>query len=161
MFTDMFTPCSHHVYTMFENMFPPNLKICLHNVRGHVCNIFEDKLKPCSKTCFHRVYIDVYTMLKCIFQPYLKIFFHNVGGHVCNIFGDIFLPLDILWRFLRDILLQFFKSENVNYIIFKYLEIENKSKICLTNLDFVQSYAPMHKFCACFCLLEKYLKDWT
>ena len=59
-----------------------------------------------------------------------------------------FLPLDILWRFLplnflrHDILLQFFKSEYVNYIISKYLELENKSKICLTNLDFVQSYAP-------------------
>ena len=85
---------------MLEHMFPPDLKICLHNVRGHVCNIFEDKLKPCSKTCFHRVYIDVYTILKCMFQPYLKISFHNVGGHVCNIFGDKY------FNFLRhDILL--------------------------------------------------------
>ena len=46
----------------------------------------------------------------------------------------------------------FLKSENVNQITSKYLEIKNKSKTCLTNLDFVQSYAPMHKFCACFFL---------
>ena len=32
----------------------------------------------------------------------------------------------------------------------KYIAIESKSKIWLTNLDFVQSYAPMHEFCACF-----------
>ena len=82
---------------MFEDNFPPNLKICLvHNVRGHVCNIFEDKLKPCSKTCLHYVNIYVYTMLEYMFTPYLKISFHNVGGHVCNIFGDKFLPLNIL-----------------------------------------------------------------
>ena len=68
--------------------------------------------------------------------------------HSC---GAKFLPLNILWRFLPlDILLSFFKSENVNHIISKYLEIEIKSKTCLTNLDFVQSYAPMHKFCACW-----------
>ena len=45
--------------------------------------------------------------------------------------------------------LSFLKSENVNFIISKDLEIENKSKICLTNLASVQSYAPMHKVCAC------------
>ena len=27
--------------------------------------------------------------------------------------------------------------------------MEKISRLCLTNLDFVQSYAPMHKFCAC------------
>ena len=34
--------------------------------------------------------------------------------------------------------------------ISKYLEIENDSKTYLTNLDFPETYAPMHKFCACF-----------
>ena len=125
MFKDMFTSCLqtglHHVYTMFKDMFPPNLKICLHNVKRHVCYIFEDKLKPCSKTCLHHVYIYFYTMLEHKFSPYLKISFHYVVGHVCNIFGDKFLHLIIRWRFLplnflrHDILLWFFKSENVNY----------------------------------------------
>ena len=38
----------------------------------------------------------------------------------------------------------FSKSVNVNYIIFKYFEMDNK----LTNLDFAQSYTTIHKFCA-------------
>jgi len=149
MFTGMLTPFLNHVHIMFI----PCLKTCFHQTWRFVytmledmfCNTFEDKLKPCSMTCLHHVYFYVYTMLEFIFPPYLTISFHNVGGHVCNVFEDEFLPLDILWRFLplnffrHDILLQFFKSENVNYIISKYLEIE---KICLTNLDFVQSYAP-------------------
>ena len=50
---------------------------------------------------------------------------------------------------------------NVNYIISKYLEIENKSKRCLTNLDFVQSYTPMHKFCACFFRYPSKLQEYA
>ena len=90
MFTDMLTPCLHHVYIMFEDRFPQNLKLCLHNARGHVCNILGDKFKPCLKTSLHLVYIYVFTMLEPMLPPYLKISFHNVGGHVCNIFVDKF-----------------------------------------------------------------------
>ena len=75
--------------------------------------------------------------------------------HILFILFLLFFYLNYLWRFLpphllgHNIFCNVSKSGNVNYTISKYLWIEDKSKICLTNFNFVQSHTPMHKFCAC------------
>ena len=78
MFGHNFKPClktclQHvyiNVYTILEHMFPPDLKICLHNVREHLCNMFGDK--------FNHVWIHVSTVFKDMFTPCLTTYFYIV-----------------------------------------------------------------------------------
>ena len=87
MFTDMFIPCLHHVYTIFEDISPPNLKICLHNVIGY-------------RTCFWR---QVLTMFEDVFTPCLHSFVHHVWIYVYTVFEDSFSQcwrtcVQYIWR---------------------------------------------------------------
>ena len=75
-------------------------------------------------------------MFEDVFTQCFHLCLHHVLTHVSNIFEDSFHNVG------GDVC-------NILLSLFKYLEIENKSKICLTNLDFARFYAPMHKFCAC------------
>ena len=44
------------VITIFEHIFTPCLKTCLHNVQRYNYTMLEDMTKPYLKTSFHHVY---------------------------------------------------------------------------------------------------------
>ena len=117
-------------------MFTPHLKSYLHYVRRHVSLSF--------KTYLHNVTWLITTMFEDMFTHCLKTKCLPLNCHN-------FQPL-MLFGLFENSKAWKFCSRKVE--IFSNIETIKTLKhifdVCSTNLDFAYTYAPMHKFCACF-----------
>ena len=119
---------------MLEHFFPPYLKICIQNVRGHVCNMFYKILNLYSFKIYQIILVveNIYKFKIILFEMLQNLPWHFKGYKTIESFFTIFLmflSLTIFDVFYLLIILfcNFLKSE----ILKHYFQISWKLKINL------------------------------